>query len=205
MSLSAPAMPPMNQFATDAYAYLEPIADQDDELGYPLAAIMGAFGLAFDQVEQIARAQPGRMPYQQVYDITRCPDFMLPWLGQFVGVAVTQGTTPDQQRTQIEAEANFYRGSVQNLVAAVTATQTEPNRVTIIERVPSPSGITVSYDPAYTTSVAATTAAAWAAKRYGLQLVMASASTPLFEEGTITFEAVSSSATFETASLAQIT
>jgi hypothetical protein len=200
MSVTAP---PLNDFAAAAYAYLEPIAEQDADLGYPLAAICGAVGTMFDQGEQAARAQPGRQPYQQVYDITQCPDWLLPWLGQFVGVVVTQGTTPDQQRTQIEQEVNFYRGTVQNLVAAVTAQQTETGRVMIIEFSPDAGSITVSYDPAYTPNVLAFTQAAELAVRWGLNLLVESSSAPHFEEGTITFEAVGS-VTFETATLADI-
>lgn len=198
-------LPPLNQFATDAYAYLEPIADQDEALGYPLAALIGGLGMAFDQVEQVARAQPGRQPYQQVYDITRTPDFMLGWLGQFVGVPWTAYTDAVAKRQQVMAEVNFYRGSIPNLIAAALAQQTAPNRTTVTERVGDAWGIDVAYDPAYTPDVTAYEQAVIAAIPWALALTIVSASVPLFDEGTLIPDTLSSSIHFDTATLAQIT
>lgn len=200
-----PQPPPMNQFAADAYAYLEPVADQDAGNGYVLAALIAGLGMAFDQVEQVARARPGRQPYQQVYDIDECPDFMLGWLGQLVGVPWTSYTDAVAKRQQVRAETGLHRGSTGNIEAAVAATQTA-DRVTILERNPDAWSIGVAYDPAYTPNVPAATAAARASIPWGLALTVTSVSQPLFEQAgaTRTFEGVAATVTFESAVLSDL-
>ena len=198
-----PTLPPLNQFATDAYAYLEPIADQDEALGYPLAILIGGLGMAFDQVEQVARAQPGRQPYQQCYDINECPDFMLGWLGQFVGVPWTAYTDAVAKRMQVRAEVNFYRGSPQNLIAAGEATQTAAGHMTVEERIPDAWGIAVAYDPAYTPDVTAFTQAVTAAVAWALALTVNSSSIPTIDEATRTIDAGSN--TIDLATLSDVT
>lgn len=207
------AFPPLNLFATDAYAYLEPIAEQDADNGYVLAALIGAFGIAFDQIEAVSRAgavgtHPN--PYQQVYDVTICPDDRVPgllgWLGQFVGVPWVAYSDSTVKRTQVEMETQFYRGSIANIEAAVIATQTPPGACVVVERTPDAWGLAVAYDPSVTPNLAETEAAAIAAVPWALALTFTSSSLPIWEEGgpTRTFEGVASGVTFESATLTNI-
>jgi hypothetical protein len=198
---------PITQLGQDAYDYLEPLWADDDQRGYPLQTLIAGLAEAFRQVEEVARAEPGRDPYQQAWDITRCPDYLLPFFGQAVGNPVTPGADPDVQRAQISAELNFYRGSVQNLLAAAAANQSQPNRTTILERVPDAWSLTVSYDPAYTPDVTAYTNAVTAAVPWGLALTIESSSLPMFEDASAskTFESVGSAVTFESANLSDVT
>lgn len=200
------SFPILNQFAADAYAYLEPIADQDQANGYALAALIGGLGIAFDQVEQVARARPGRDPYQQVFDIDECPDFMLGWLGQLVGVPFTAYTDPVAKRQQVRAEQGLYRGTVQNIAAAVAATQTSAGRVSILERNPDAWSLQVSYDPVHTPNVTAAVAAAKAAAPWALAVTVVSSTQPLFSQAgaAVTFASVAGTVTFETATLTQV-
>lgn len=200
------SLPPLNQMGADAYAYLEPVADQDQAYGYVLAALVGGLCMAFDQTEQVARAQPGRQPYQQVYDIDECPDFMLGWLGQFVGVPYSAYADAVAKRQQVRAEQGFYRGSIANLLAAAAAQQTAPNRTTVLERNPDAWGIAVAYDPASTPDVTAYDQAVSAAVAWGLALTITSGTQPLFEQAsaTKTFEGVASTVTFESAALSDL-
>jgi hypothetical protein len=200
-----PFTAPITQYAEDAYAYLEPLWGGDDQRGFPLKTFMAAIGEGQRQVEEVARAQPGRDPFQQAWDVTRCPPYLLPFLGQAVGVSVTAGLTADAQRLQIMAEAGFYRGSVQNIIAAGESQQTAPGHMTVIERDPDAWGIVVAYDPAYTPNTAAFTAAVKAAVPWGLALTFIATSVPLFDEGTLIPDTLSSSIHFDTATLAQIT
>jgi hypothetical protein len=196
---------PISQFGQDAYDYLEPLWADDDQRGYPLKTLIAGLSEAFRQVEEVARAQPGRDPYQQAWDITRCPDYLLPFFGQAVGNPVTPGADPDVQRAQISAELNFYRGSLQNLIAAAAANQTQPNRTTVIERLSDAWTISVAYDPLYTPDVAAYTNAIKAAIPWALGLTIHSASIPLFAEGSRIPDTLASTVLFDTATLAQIT
>jgi hypothetical protein len=208
--MSAGSLPLLNSFAADAYEWLAPIAQQDADNGYVIAAIMGACGRAFDQAEAVSRALPGRQPYQQVYDVTQCPDERVPgllgWLGQFVGVPWVPYSDSVAKRTQVQAEAQFYRGSPGNVLAAVGATLTDPTRVSLSERTPDAWGAAVVYDPIYCPDPTATANAAAEAIPWALNLTVTSSSVPIWEEGTLTFEAVSpSTVTFESATYAQVT
>lgn len=196
---------PITQFGEDAYAYLEPLWADDDQRGYPFKTLVAGLCEAFREGEEVVRARPGRDPYQQAWDVEACPDRLLRFLGQALGINVTPGVSPDVQRQQIRAEQNWYRGSVQNLIAAAEANQTEPGRTVVEERTPDAGTISVIYDPAYTPDVTAYTNAVRAAVRWGLRLVLTASSVPLFDEGTVTFDSVSSSITFDAATLADIT
>jgi hypothetical protein len=198
--------PPITQYAQDAYDYLQPLWADDDQRGFPLKTFIAALGEGQRQVEETARAQPGRDPFQQAWDVTVCPDYLLPFLGQAVGVSVTAGLTADAQRLQIEAELGLRRGSIPNIIAAGEAQQTQPNRTTVIERVPDAWGIEIAYDPAYTPDVAAYTAAVTAAVPWGLAVTFTSTSLPLFEQAgpTRTFEGVASTVRFESAVLTDV-
>lgn len=206
MSVTAPDIP-ITQLAQDAYDYLEPVSGQDAANGWVLMILCAGLGEAFRQVEEVCRSTVHAEPYQDTYDVATCPDWLLGWLGQFVGVPWVAYTDAAAKRTQVQAEAGFYRGSIDTLEAAVTATQTAPNRVTVQERVPDAWGITVAYDPAYTPNPTATQQAAAAATAWGLALSVVSNSQPFFEQAspTKTFESVASTVTFESAVLSDLT
>lgn len=194
--------PTTTQIAADAYARLEPIWAGDDQRGYPLLTFLGGIGEAFRQVEEIARAQPGREPYQQAYDIDLAPDWFLPFLGQFVGVQVTPGADPVVQRQQVRAEGGFIRGRPSTLVSAVQATLTGAQRVRLTERYTDAWTIDVQTYPTETPDTTATANAARAAKAAGLVMTVGTRSIPLVDDGTRTVDA--GTATVDTATFADV-
>lgn len=203
MSVSSPPVIPATQMAADAYAYLEPIADQDPDNGWVLMILCAGLGELFREVEDVARAQPGRQPYQQAYDIDQCPDWLLGWLGQFVGVPWTDYSDAAAKRQQVRAETGFYRGSVPNLMAAVIATQTPPGRASIVERTPDAWGIQVLFDPNFTPDVSALTQAAQAATAAALALTVTSTTMVTIDQAGRTID--SGTATIDTAELGDVT
>lgn len=174
--------PPTTQFAADTYARLEPVWAHDDLRGYPLLAFLGGLGEAFREGEEIARAQPGREPYQQAYDIDRCPTIILPLLGQMVGVSVNTALSDAGQRTQIRAEGGFVRGRPATMLSAVQATLTGSKRARLTERSADAWTILITTDPADTPDSAATNRAGQAAKPAGDLLTVSQSSTPLIDE-----------------------
>lgn len=158
----------MNAMATEVYADLEPVARGDDQRGYPLRALVGAIGQCFDQVERLVRAQPGKDAWAQALDPTACPDFLLPWLGQLVGVQVPPHVAPVMQRTQVIAEAGFQRGRPSALISAVQATLTGTRTVRLTERAGDAWTMAVATDPAETPNQALTNLAIAQAKAAGL-------------------------------------
>lgn len=201
MTLTAP--PPMSSFGQAAYDWLEPIAPDDDQRGYVLAIICGGIGAMFSDVEQLVRAQPGRQPWQQAFDIDACPDFQIPWLGQVAGVPVTPGIDPVAQRAQVKADAGFWRGGVSSLLLATLATLTGMQRQRLTERSSDAWTMLLTTDPADTPDPTATNLAAQAAKVAGLSLTVIQSSVPLIDEGTRTIDA--STATIDTATITDIT
>ena len=197
---------PITDAGEEAYAYLEPLWADDDQRGYPLKTLIAGLCEAFRYGEEVVRAQPGRDPWQQVYDITRCPDYLLPWLGQCTGSPPTMGADPDVQRVQIRAEQNFYRGTIPNLLAAAEAQQTQSGRTTILERSPNAWNIAVVYDPAATPNVEGYTQAVTDATAWALGLTVEPSNLPTFEQAAAgkTFESVASSVTFESAQLTDL-
>lgn len=184
--------PPTTQIAADAYNRLEPVWAGDDQRGYPLLTFLGGIGEAFRDVEEIARAQPGREPYQQAYDIDLAPDWFLPFLGMFVGVAVTPNASPEVQRQQIRAEGGFIRGRVSTLVAVVQATLTGAQRVRVSERYTDAWTIDVQTYPSETPHTTVTANAARAAKAAGLVMTVGTRSLPEIDDGTRTIDAAGS-------------
>lgn len=174
--------PPTTQLAADAYARLEPVWAHDDQRGWPLLAFLGGLGEAFRDGEEIARAQPGREPYQQAFDIDRCPTRLLPFLGQFVGVPVNATASDLEQRTQIRAEGGFARGRPLTMLSAVQATLTGSKRARLTERSADAWTILITTDPADTPDTAQTNRAAQAVKPAGDLLTVTQASVPLIDE-----------------------
>lgn len=181
--------PPVTQFAQDAYNRLEPIWAGDDQRGYPLLAFIGGLGEAFRQGEEAARALPGQQPYQQCWHIDQCPEWLLPFLGQAVGVTVSASDSPDVQREQIRAEGGFARGRPSTLKAAVQKTLTGLQRLRVTERYTDAWTIDVQTYPAETPDTAATIAAAVAATAAGLVLTTGTRDLPIIDDGGRTIDA----------------
>jgi YVTN family beta-propeller protein len=60
--------------------------------------------------------------WSQVVDITRCPEYALPWLGQFIGSAIPQdnGFTYEQLIQKISQRSGFQRSTPASIAAELT-------------------------------------------------------------------------------------
>lgn len=191
------------QFADDVYALLEPVAKWDEAQGWPLLAFVSALSEPFRQVEELVRARPGRDPWQQAFDIYTCPDWWVPWLGQWVGVEANSPLGADAQRQQVIAEGGFKRGRPATIIAAVQATLTGTQKVRLLERSLDAWTVSLFTDPAETPNPALTNKAAQDAKPAGLILTVSQRSVPIIDEGTRTID--STPATIDAALLADVT
>ena len=100
----------MTQMAEDAYATLGPIAGADAANGYALRGLCNAIGSMFAQSEEAVRAVAGFDAWTQTWNIDRCPAWLIPFVGQAVGVLVTPGLTTAEQRAQVKEEGAWKRG-----------------------------------------------------------------------------------------------
>lgn len=67
-------------------------------------------------------------------DPSTCPDWALPYAGQFVGVQVPAGMSAATARARILAEANFQTGTAAAVVAAARLWLSGSQTVTLLER-----------------------------------------------------------------------
>jgi len=114
--------PTLKSFSQDLYDRVQPLNFADPTYDYPIAKLAQAFGMMFQVVEDYGRDDPitGQPGWSVVMDISKCPNEALPWLGQFVGVRLPTGLTPDQQRAYIKDAPGWDRGTVAALKAAVS-------------------------------------------------------------------------------------
>lgn len=128
--------PVVSQAAEELFAALGPWRDQDsDDTGWVLLRMCEAAASPLQSIIDNARDQPNGTPgWARVMSADTAPDSWLPWLGQFVGVAIDTYMTPAQQRSQIKAEQSWQRGTVGYLKQTIQRYLQRTQRVDIVER-----------------------------------------------------------------------
>lgn len=207
----SPAEPPVEEsgtsevgvslMAAEVYGQLEPIAEGDEGRGFPLRAICRALGSMFLQAEEVVRAKLGKDAWRRPFDIDTCPGFLLPFLGQALGLRVDPGLSEEGQREQIRR--GHRQATVEAIKVAVEATLADEKRCRVIVRSGTAWQMTVVTQPGETPNAAATEAAGYLAAPYGVVLTFVQSSLPLIDDGTKLIDEVS--ATIDSATLAQIT
>ncbi len=109
--------------------------------------------------------------WTQLLDINAAPSEALPWLAQFVGVALLHGLSDEAQRRRIQEAAGWQRGSVASIRAAAQQYLTGSRQVEIYERDGSPWRFRVRTYLAETPNARAVHAAVLALKPAGLVFV----------------------------------
>lgn len=142
---SAPVMMGQAQDTTSLYDRLG-WAKNEDATGALLGWLSG-IGQMVQAIDTVCVSQSvdGTLaqPWSQVFDLTRCPTAVLPWLGQFVGVRVDTAQRDDQQRYAIEQEAGFQRGTPAAILATANKFLLPGYSASIAERDTSPYHLTI--------------------------------------------------------------
>lgn len=126
-------------FTQSLFDLLQPMFYDDWNQSHALATYLSGLGLNFEIVEEYARdSDDGKIGYSILVDATRVPDEAITWLGQFVGIQITQGLPPAQQREQLVGLGNWKRGTVAALQAAPLPFLTGSQTVIVKERDTSP-------------------------------------------------------------------
>jgi hypothetical protein len=121
-------------FAARLYAALAPLAYAEESTSWALLVYCNALGVMYQLIEDLVRDTSDGPGWSLLLDLDRCPDWALPWLGQFAGVRVISGSTPDQMRARIASTDGFKRGTVAALMGAAQATLTGAKAVVFRER-----------------------------------------------------------------------
>jgi hypothetical protein len=124
-----------------------PIATWDEQNGSPLLAWLAGPGTVLQVLDDLCRDTPTGPGWSQVLDVTRCPTYALPWLGQFVGVRLPPTLADAAMRAAITAELGFGRGTVAALHTAAKPYLKPGGDIIVIERTPDAYSLTVQVDP----------------------------------------------------------
>lgn len=84
----------------------------DDSLGKVCAGLAGPF----EQVAWVRGLGTDLQPYRQAMRVATAPLWLLPYLGQFVGVTIPQGTSEADARAMVLARTHQKRGLPQTIV-----------------------------------------------------------------------------------------
>lgn len=139
-----------------------------DQAGPVLEDLVDALTSELNTIDQLL--QPTEDGWAGAFDLDTTP--APAWLGNTTGTRVPGGLTVDQQRAYVLARPSWRRGTPAAMVAAVRATLTGLQRVTVDERDGSPWRLTVTVYAAETPDEAATLAAALSQKPVGIVLTL---------------------------------
>ena len=158
-------------FTQSLFDLLQPMFYDDANQGYALGIYLSGLGLNFEIVEEYARdTDDGKIGYSLLVDANRVPDEAITWLGQFVGIQITQGLPPSQQKQQLVGLGTWKRGTVAALKAAPLPFLTGSQTVIVKERDTSPYHLLVETLASETTDSAKVLAALLTQKPAGLVL-----------------------------------
>ena len=129
-------------FYQQLYDLLQPMFYDDPEESNALAIYLESMSDTYFQIVQDWSSDspdnPPKPGWSILMDATRVPDSAVPWLAQFVGVAVTAGMTVAGQRAQMVGLSTWKRGTVAALEAAPVPFLTGSQTVIVKERDTSP-------------------------------------------------------------------
>jgi hypothetical protein len=178
------ARPITTPFQERLYASFEPVADQDEGLGWPLLIYCGAIAAMYDQIEEYARdSDEGDPGWSIIVDPDRVPIEAIDWLAQITGTILQnkgQNTseTSDQYlariRQQFRAANNQKRGTIEAITSAVQQQLTGTKTIFFRERDGGAYNLTVVTLTSETPSTAAVTKAISDNKPAGIIVTYAS-------------------------------
>lgn len=180
----------MNQFATDLYERLAPVAGEDAANGYALRSFVEALAKMFDQVEVFAREAAGVPGWTPLVSPTYAPsDAALRFMAQLAGVRLDVGLNTATMKAWLARAEGRRRGTAADMVEKVQETLTGAKTVFLGERDTSAYHFTLVTRTAETPDAAKTEAALILAKPAGLQYTYATTAGYSWNEATSTWNA----------------
>lgn len=201
--MSRPVVPDVAEVLYEELAVTQP---GDNQRGWPLLIILGAFGTMMGRVAEVVRDNAQGFGWTMLLDPARCPAWALVWLSQFAGVRRKVEAAPDEatQRALITSPPTFSRGTRGAIKAAVALTLTGTRTVRLVSPVDgNPYRRAVITAPAETPDPAATAAAALSQTPFWVLEEDYVSARPLLMEYTRPLSAIT--ATIGAATLADVT
>lgn len=121
------------------------VQDADATNGYQFLTWLDGMGKQQQLVDDLCRDNQNFPGWSIIMDVSRCPTYALPWLGQFLGVRFNplQIVSDAAMRAAISAQGNFGRGTVAAIKAAGAQFLGPGGYINVIERVPDPYSLTI--------------------------------------------------------------
>jgi hypothetical protein len=131
------AQPEVCETARELYDSLGCFTAEDEANDWHLLLFCDALtSVITERIHEIAADRNGRPGWQTVFDPDTCPPYALPYLGQFVGVALEPALTEAEQRAKITVPEGWQRGTTAAMISAVRRTLTDTQTVIFQERYP---------------------------------------------------------------------
>lgn len=172
------ARPAVGTLAEEVYERLEPVTHEEEQLDWPLLALLGALLDRAQEVADLARESDDGPGWSSIVDPDRAPAAWLPWLAQLVGVEIPPTGTPEAsgldeaaQRLRIKETDGQNRGTVAAIKGAARQYLTGDRTAYLTERHGSAYALAVATLEAETPSPLLVEAALLEQKPAGLVLV----------------------------------
>lgn len=131
------------------YQKLGPLTAGDQGV---LLTWLDGIGQQAQVIDDLCRDTPTDVGWSVIMDVTRAPAYVLPWLGQFVGVVVDPHASVAAQRALIQSEPPFARGTPAALIAIAKSFLGGAQTVTLTERVADAYHLSISVPTAQLSS-----------------------------------------------------
>src|SRR5215472_11899420 len=117
--------PPVSPFTQRVYDRITPLEWDEPDQAWAFLFYVQGISIMWDQIDELASDGPNGEPgWSILLDPNRCPDYALDWLGQFVGVQLSDSLTRQEKIDLIMARLGFQRGTPNSMIAAAKHTLT---------------------------------------------------------------------------------
>lgn len=128
------ARPVVSAAAEELYGYLGALTNDDEATGWQLLLYCDSLASMVEPLYDWVSDTDEFPGWTSPFNVDEAPVEVLPWLAQFVGVALLQGLTEEQAREAIAAHLGFNRGTPAAIVAATQRYLVGARRVRFQER-----------------------------------------------------------------------
>lgn len=120
------------------------VQDADAANGYLFLLWLDGMGSQLQTLDDLCRDQ-GQVPgWSILLDVSRCPTYALPYLGQFIGVRFSGNPTDAQMRATLLNPPGWNRGTVSSLATAAAPYLLPGYSIEVLERTPDPYSVTIN-------------------------------------------------------------
>lgn len=124
--------PVLTPLAAEVYERLGPtLTDPDGQHDWVLAHLVAALVAPLNLVDATVGREGDFAP---LFSITQCPDALVPWLAQLLGITLPPGANTETSRAVLAGHASWFAGTPAAIIGATQTGLTGSKRVDLDER-----------------------------------------------------------------------